>query len=56
MDKLLFKKVFNPFKAEAINGGKKYQIITSYRVLQCQVGTYTSRHLESNSERIFRQI
>ena len=26
MDKLLFKKVFNPFKAEAYNGGKKYQV------------------------------
>lgn len=26
MDKLLFKKVFNPFKAEAFNGSKKYQV------------------------------
>lgn len=31
MDKLLFKKVFNPFKAEAYNGGKKYQVFFSCR-------------------------
>lgn len=32
MDKVLFKKVFNPFKAEVHNGGKKYQVFFSAEV------------------------